>query len=370
MINQKRLVNTFLKLIKIDSISKKEKAVAEHIRKRLKKLGIRSFYDDAGYYIDGDCGNLYGVLKATKKGLPSVLLNAHIDTVVTKGRINPVIRNGIISADGKTILGADCKAGVAAILEVVSILKKKDIPHGEIKVCFTVAEETGLLGAKQAVKKHLDSDFGLVLDGGSVEKIINRAPSQLGFEASVTGKAAHAGVHPEHGISAIKVASEAISKMKLGRIDKETTANIGIIQGGVATNIVPEEVTMKGEARSHSRKKLKRQINNMTKALAKTCRKYKAFLRVKVDPTYQSFVIKENSPVMWAVKTAAKNAGIKPKIGPTGGGSDANIFNQMGIPSVILGVGMHNVHTSKEYIAIKDLVKGAELILSVVKGSG
>lgn len=369
MINEKRLVNTFLKLVRIDSESKKEKNVAEHIKKLLKKLGIRSFYDDAGYYIEGDCGNLYAEIKATKAGLPSLLINAHIDTVVTKGRVTPVIRGGTITSDGSTILGADCKAGVAAMLEVMNILTKKVLPHGDIKICFTVAEEIGLLGAKLARFKRVSADYGFVLDGGSVEKIFNRAPSQLSFEAKVIGKAAHAGVRPENGISAIKVASEAISKMKLGRLDKETTANIGIISGGVATNIIPEEVLMKGEARSHSRKKLKRQISAMTKALTKACGRHRAFMRVKVKPTYQSFDIKEPSKLIKLTKAAAGKVGIKPVLAMTGGGSDANVFNENGIPCVILGVGSHNVHTSKECIAIADLVKGTELLLSIVKES-
>ncbi len=362
MVNQKRLVSTFLSLIKVKSVPKQEKDAADLLKKMLSKIGLRSFFDKAGRDIDGNCGNLYALLTATDKKLPSIFLNAHIDTVDHKGKVVPVIRSGTIYSDGNTILGADCKAGVAAILEAVKIIRERKLPHGGIKLCFTVAEEIGLVGAKQVVQKNIKADYGLVMDGGSVEEVINSAPSQLSLEAKITGKAAHAGVHPEKGINAIKVASEAI-----GRIDKETTANIGIISGGTATNIVPEEVVIKGEARSHSRRKLKKQINSMTKALAKACGRSRASLRLKVEPVYDSFQVKESSVLVKACLSAVKKIGLRPKLKKTGGGSDANIFNKLGVPCLILGVGGHNVHTSKEYISIRDLVKGTELILVVVE---
>lgn len=367
MVSQKRLVSRFLKLVKISSVSKHEKAVAIEVKSQLKKLGISSFFDNAGHHIDGNCGNLYAKIKGNIKGSPSLLLNAHIDTIILNGKIRPVIRKGIIYSDGSTILGADCKTGVAAILEAVAAVKEKKMPHGDLLLCFTVAEEVGLLGAKNADSRYLKADMGVAVDGGSVEKLINRAPSQIRFEAKIHGKAAHAGVHPEHGINAIKVASEAISKIKMGRLDKETTSNIGIIEGGHATNIVPDLVTVKGEVRSHSRRKLKRHMHIITKVFSRTCRKRKAFMRLKVEPVYQSFRIDESSRIMKIALKAAKNAGIRARTSMTGGGSDANIFNEQGIPSIILGVGNHNVHTSKEYVAIGDLVKGTEVILEIIK---
>ncbi len=366
MVNQKRLVSTFLSLVRVKSIPKRERAAADLVRKMLGRMGLRSFFDGAGRAIGGDCGNLYSFVKATDKKLPSVFLNAHIDTVDHKGEIRPVIRKGVIYSDGTTILGADCKAGVAAIIEAVRIIKEKRLPHGGIKLCFTVAEEIGLVGAKRAVAAHIKADFGLVIDGGSVEQVINRAPSQFSLEAKITGRAAHAGVRPEKGINAIKVASEAISRMKIGRIDKETTANIGIISGGTATNIVPEEVVIKGEARSHNRRKLKKQINSMTKCLAKACGKSRASLRLKVEPVYESFRVRESSQLVRAALGSVKKIGLKPQLKMTGGGSDANIFNKMGVPCLILGVGGHSVHTSREYVAIEDMVSGTELILTVI----
>lgn len=367
MLNQKRLVSRFLKLVKINSVSKHEKAAAIEVKKQLKKLGIASFFDNAGRHIGGNCGNLYAKVKGSVKDAPVILLNAHIDTIIVDKKIRPVVRKGVIYSDGSTILGADCKTGVAAILETLAVLKEKKVPHGDLRICFTVAEEIGLLGAGNADERHLKADMGFAIDGGTVENIINRAPSQIKFEAKIHGRASHAGVHPEHGINAIKVASEAISKIKMGRLDKETTSNIGIIEGGHATNIVPDLVTVKGEVRSHSRRKLKRHMHIITRVFSKTCRKRKAFMRLKVEPVYQSFKIDESSKIMKLAKNAAKSAGITVRTSMTGGGSDANIFNEMGIPSLILGVGNHNVHTSKECVAISDLVNGTELILGLIK---
>jgi len=366
MLNQKRLVSRFLKLVKIPSVSRHEKAAALEVKKQLKKIGLSSFFDNAGSHIGGDCGNLYAKVKGTVKDAPVILLNAHIDTIIVEGKIRPVVRKGVIYSDGSTILGADCKTGVAAILEALAVIKEKKLPHGDIKVCFTVAEEIGLLGAKNADARHLKADMGFAVDGGSIDKIISRAPSQVKFKARIHGKASHAGVHPEHGINAIKVASEAISKIKMGRLDKETTSNIGIIEGGHATNIVPDLVIVKGEVRSHSRRKLKRHMHIITRVFSKTCRKRKAFMRLKVEPVYQSFRIDEGSKIMRLAVKAAKGAGIKARAAMTGGGSDANIFNELGIPSLILGVGNHNVHTSKECVAISDLATGTGAIIDLI----
>ena len=153
MINTKRLIRTFTDLVKIESISKNELKVARHIQKELGKIGIRFVFDKAGKKIGGNCGNMYAKIKGNVKNAPAILLNAHIDTVVHKGDIRPRINKGIIYSDGTTILGADCKAGVAAIIEVVRILKEKKLRHGDIKLCFTVAEEIGLKGAKHADAK-------------------------------------------------------------------------------------------------------------------------------------------------------------------------------------------------------------------------
>ncbi|MBU0687429.1 MAG: M20/M25/M40 family metallo-hydrolase [Candidatus Margulisbacteria bacterium] len=365
--NQNRLKNQFLKLVKIDSISKHEANIMGYLVSEFSKLGLRATFDQAGKYFDGEIGNLFVSIPGKVKSAPKLLLNAHVDTVTHSKKIKPIIKRGVIYSDGTTILGADDKAGVVAIMELVRCLKENNIPHGDIHIVLTVAEEIGLHGSKAIDHKKLKADFGFVLDGGRVNGIVNQAPSQDNIVAKIHGRAAHAGTHPEDGISSIKVASSAIAKMKLGRIDFETTANIGLIKGGKATNIVPDLVEIKGEARSHNAKKLKKQMRHMTSELSRACSKAGAKLNVKVSSEYRSFKVGENQEVMQLAKKAAKSIGIQPITKPTGGGSDANIFNASGIPSVIIGLGARNLHTIKENIPIQDLVRGTELLLQIVK---
>lgn len=353
----------------MDSLSRKEARFSKLIRKELSGMGIRPIEDKAGRHIGGDCSNLYAFIKGNVKGVPRMLLNAHIDTVMPGENIRPRIRKGRIFSDGTTILGGDDKAGVAVIMEVLKTLKDRKIPHGDIDVLFTVAEEISLMGSKHVNRKFLRSRFGYVLDGGDVDRVINKAPSQDSIEIKITGRAAHAGVHPEKGINAIKVASSAISKMRIGRIDSETTANIGIINGGVATNIVPETVIIKGEARSHDMRKLRRQTAHMGKILRKECARYGAKLSYRVTPSYRAFEVPVTHEAMALLKRAAKNIKLKLKVKATGGGSDANIFSSFGLPCLIIGVGADSVHTKKESVSINDMAKGAELVLNVIGGA-
>ncbi|MFH1710042.1 MAG: M20/M25/M40 family metallo-hydrolase [bacterium] len=369
MINKKRLVSRFIKYVKVDSLSKKEAGFLRLIKKELSGMGIKSVEDRAGRHFGGDCGNLYAFIKGNAAHAPRMLFNAHIDTVMPGENIKPRIKKGKIVSDGTTVLGADNKAGVAVIMEALKTLKERKLPHGDIDVLFTVAEEISLMGSKFVNRKFLKADFGYVLDGGDTDKIINKAPSQDSIKIKITGRAAHAGVHPEQGVNAIQVASAAISKMKIGRIDRETTSNIGIISGGVATNIVPETVIIKGEARSHDAKKLKRQIAHMKNVLHKACARYGAKLQCNIEPSYRAFEVPMGHEALILAKRAAKNIGLKPKIKATGGGSDANIFSSYGLPCLILGVGADNVHTKNENISVNDLAAGAHLLLNIIKES-
>lgn len=365
MINKRRLINTFKKLVRIDSLSLKEGKVVSFLQKEFRSLRLR--YYQAGRVRDGEVGNLVVEVPGNGVKRPRILLNAHLDTVSPGKNIRPIERKGYIFSDGRTVLGADNKAGIAVILEILRILKQKKLSHPPLRIIFTVAEEIGLLGAKALPEKILSADFGITLDGGDIAEIIYRAPSQYNLTATIFGRAAHAGLHPEEGINAIKVASLAIAKMKLGRIDKETTANIGVIKGGKATNIIPDEVELKGEVRSHSRKRLKQQVKHMEKTLRGTCLKFKAKLKFKVEQIYRSFEVKKRETVLKLACSALKKSGIKPILKQTGGGSDANIFNIAGIPTVIMGVGADRVHTTSERIAIDDMTRGAGVILNLLK---
>jgi tripeptide aminopeptidase len=362
-INQKRLISTFCELVRIDSLSFQERKIIDRLTKELEKMGYSP--REIGRPARSEAGNL--VVEIQGKGKTCLMVNAHVDTVSPGKGIEPIEKNGYIVPKGKTILGADNKAGVAVMLETLKVLKEKKIAHPHLLFIFTVAEEVGLSGAKSLPGKTIRADCAVVLDGGDINEIIVQAPSSDSLTAIIYGKAAHAGLRPEEGISAIKAASEAVHKMKLGRIDQETTANIGIIKGGEATNIVPDRAEIHGEARSHTPAKLKRQIARMSKILKQASKKHRTKLDLKISSIYHSFKLKPTEPIVKAAIQAVKSCGLKPVLKRTGGGSDANVFNQCGIPSVIMGVGMDQVHTTNERVKIRDMVKSAEILLQIIK---
>ncbi len=364
MINQRRLVETFKNLVRIDSLSLREKKIITFLKNELRSLALSSY--EAGKPKNGEVGSLVAEIPGVGLKSPRLLINAHVDTVSPGENIKIVAKGGHLTSAGETILGADNKAGVAVILELLRVIKEKRLSHPPLVVVFTVAEEIGLVGARALPKSLIDADFGITLDGGDIDKIICSAPTQYNITAKIIGKAAHAGIHPEAGINAITVAAKAIAKMKLGRIDKETTANIGIIKGGRATNIIPEEVEIKGEARSHDQRKLERQLKHLEAVLRSACDQTGARLDLKIEEVYQAFAVNKSNEVLKLAVCAARKNGLKPKLVPTGGGSDANIFNARGIPTIIMGVGADRVHTTSERIAVKDLVKGAEMVLTLI----
>ncbi|OGC22088.1 hypothetical protein A2291_07060 [candidate division WOR-1 bacterium RIFOXYB2_FULL_42_35] len=359
MLNKNRLLKRFLAYVKIASHSGEEQAFAAQVTKDLKQLGLKPSQDKIG--------NIFVQIKGSVPGTHEILLNAHLDTVSPGKNIKPVVKKGAVFSNGKTILGADNKAGVAAIMEALCVLKENKLPHGDILVLFTIQEETGLLGSRQLDHRKIKARYGFVFDGGSPQLIHNAAPSQKNIEAWVHGKAAHAGVHPDKGISAIKVAAEAITRMNLGRIDRETTANIGIIQGGKATNIIPDKVYLKGEARSRTPHKLTKQLKHMVECLQAAAKKQKAKVKIKIETIYPAFHIPAADPILKIVTRAVNKLGLKEVVKASGGGSDANIFNQHGVKSLILGVGAHNLHGVKEKLVIKEFIQGTGLILELIK---
>lgn len=371
MVQEQRTVEEFLRLVQIDSPSLKERDIADYLKKKLATLGVQVIEDDAGEKIGlrkTRTGNLIGKLPGKNKNAPVILLCAHMDTVEPGRGVKPVIKDGKIFSDGSTILGADDKAGIAAIIEVLHVLREEDIPHGTLEFLFTVAEEVGLQGAKSLDVSQLQAKIGYVLDcDGAAGTIITRAPAQYRITASVIGRAAHAGISPEDGVNAIAVASAGISKMNLGRIDEETTANIGVISGGKATNIIPDLVNIEGEARSFDPEKLERQADSMIDALEKAAQEMGAEVRVKKDLLYPRLSKSENDRAVRIAITAAQKINCNAVLVGTGGGSDANILNGLGIPTVNLGVGMMKVHSTEEFITIENLLLNAKYLLQVIK---
>lgn len=367
MINEKRLVDLFLNLVTIDSETKKERHMADRLKQELENLGLEVSEDNAGEKFGGTAGNIIGYLKGNTVG-KSLMLSAHMDRVAPGEGIEPILKDGIVTSKGDTILAADDIAGVAAILEALQVVKENNLQHADIKILFTVAEEGGLHGAKNLAVEEINVDFGVCYDsGGDVGTIVVEGPAQYRFQAVIHGKAAHAGLNPAAGVNAIKAASIAISEMNLGQIDHETTANIGVINGGRATNIVPDRVELLGETRSRNRDKLEVQIAHMRDITERATAKFGATCEIDTKLMYPSFTFKPDDQLVQLAITAAESIGLKTNLVASGGGSDANILNGYGIPTINLGIGMQKVHSTDEFIKVKDLIKTAEYTVAMIK---
>jgi len=374
MIRKERLIKTFTEIAAIPGLSKKEKLIAAELAKRLKKLGIKYKFDRA-LSGGGQVGNLIA-FKEGAKPAPPLMINAHMDTVGPVDNFGWRRKGHFIESRGKSILGADDRSGVAVILEVLTHLVETREPHPPLEIVFTVAEEIGLLGAKALDCSKLCAKHGIVLDSDNPLEPVIAAPEAYKLVFMVYGKEAHAGVSPEKGINAIQIAGKAISRIKLGRIDFETTANLGIIQGGNATNIVPNFVEVKGEARSHNVNKLNRQVEEMRGAFQRAVKEAKrsgaAFaglprLEEEIIFDYPKMRLSERNLMVRLIKAAGKAFGkeVIPKVG--GGGSDANIFNAAGIECLILGSGMERVHTVGERLNLGQLYLGAQMLAKVIE---
>jgi tripeptide aminopeptidase len=366
------LLSTFLDLVKIDSLTFNEKSLANYIGKCLKKMGISFEIDSAGKQVGSNTGNLVARIPARGKSKARpILFAAHMDTVAPGTGVQPVVKNGTVRSKGDTILGADDKAGCAIILESLQSLREGNLFHGDIEVVFTIAEEKGLLGAKCLDFDKLKAKWGFVMDGdGTIGNIIVKAPYQDALKMVFKGKAAHAGVNPENGINAIRAASVAISKMKLGRIDEETTANMGVIRGGRAINIVPDETIVEGEARSHSKAKLKVQIRQMLDCAKEANKEVGTKTEVELKRLYDGFAFGEKDKVVSLAMEAARRIEVTPKLVASGGGSDTNIFNKKGIEAVNLSVGARDVHTTSESVSVEAMVKAAEMVIHLIELAG
>lgn len=365
--NKDRIINRFFDYVKIYSPSYKEGEFAKRLKTDLEALGFDVYEDDAGEKSGSNSGNLIAHLKGDKDVDP-IMLCAHMDTVTPCKDIEPIIEDGIIKSKGNTILSADDKAGIVAILEAVKYVQENDIPHGDLEVVFTICEEVGLHGSKNLDYSKIKSKNAFILDSsGSIGEVIVRGPSQAQIRAKFHGKAAHAGLYPENGISAIEVAARAIDRMNLLRIDEETTANIGTIKGGMATNIVADYAEAEFEARSLDSEKLNQQVKHMVYTLSKAGKDFDSKVEIEVENVYPTFHLDEDHEILKVIKKAIENIGAKYHPTSTGGGSDTNVFNGKGINAITLAIGMVNAHGIDEYIAVDDLIKSTELVVSIIE---
>jgi len=375
MISKERMTQHLMDLIRIDSPSKMEKNVALKLEDEMKELGAECIFDNVGNKIDGNVGNLIVKVKGNTVA-PTFFLSSHMDTVAPGLGIQPRIDDGIMRSDGTTILGGDDKSGVSIIVEVIRTLKEQNIPHGDIEVAFTICEEIGLLGAKYIDISLFKSKYGIVLDSSTPKKLVLKCPTSDVAVFKIHGLEAHAGLCPENGINSIKIVSEAISNMKIGRIDHETTSNIGVITGGVATNIIPNFVMVKGEARSHNNEKLDKEIEHMCKCFNDAAEKYsvklegetiKPTVEIEVERVYEKMDVSSEAYITRMVDTAVKNLGHEIEHQTSGGGCDANYFNNMGIECVNLGTGMYELHTVNEYVIMDELYRSADIVLETIQ---
>ncbi len=365
------VIQYFLELIAIDSESRDERAMIDRLKADLAALGATVTEDDSQLSTQGNAGNLHALIPGKIDKKP-ILFCAHADTVKPGKGIKATLKEGIIRSDGTTVLGGDDKSGVAEIVMGIREIVASGENHAPVEVLITVSEEIGLLGAKHFDKSQLRSALGYALDAHRVGDLVVGAPAQNSIKIVVTGKEAHAGVEPEKGINAIRVAAEAIAAMPLGRIDHETTCNIGIISGGTATNIVPNRVEIKGEARSHNAPKLEQLTQDIRHALESTIQRHQydfgaAAFTWEAKQEYQSFFLKDSEPAVQLALDALRDAGIEARLMVGGGGSDANIINATGLPMVICGTGMNKVHTVGEDIEAEELRRGAAFIAALIR---
>jgi tripeptide aminopeptidase len=367
LVNRERLIKEFLELTGIDSLTKKERKMADALKARLEAMGYEVYEDDAGKKTGGEAGNIICTVKGTKS-VPAIMFAAHMDTVEPGIGKKAVVDGDIIRTDGSTVLGGDDVSGIVSILEALRVIKETGEEHGDIQVVFTIAEEGGLYGSKNLDYSKIYAKYGFVMDSnGPIGTVAVKAPSQDKMLVTVEGKAAHAGLSPEKGVDAIRIAAYAISGMKLGRIDHETTANAGVINGGRETNIVCDRVEIKAEARSRDDRKLGEQTRHMKERFEQAAAEFGGRVDFKAERVYPSFNIPADAPIMDILRKAAESADIKLIPEETGGGSDTNIFNGMGIESVDVSTGMDKVHSTDERISIRDMVKAAEFVVSIIR---
>lgn len=363
---------TLIRLLEMNTPPGHEGPVADFLEGELQAMGFATWRDDAGQKVGGQTGNVLARLSGTVPDAPAIFFNAHMDTVApTEGL---VIReeNGVLRSSGNTILGADDKAGLTAILEGLRAAIAEGFPRPTLEVAFTICEENGLWGAKYLDYASLTARQGYAFDSGKpVGGIVNAAPSQNSMTFVVHGVASHAGAAPEKGVNAILLASQAITRMPLGRIDHETTSNIGVIHGGQATNIVPDRVECRGEARSHSEEKLQRQTDAMCDAFRQAADAGGGRAEITVTRSYDRFHVDADDPLVQRAAEAARRAGVAdPSIHAGGGGSDANVFNKHGVSTVVIGLGYENVHAVDEYVAIEDVATAAHVVAEIVRLAG
>jgi tripeptide aminopeptidase len=361
-VNADALLRDFLDLVGIDSPTGHEAEIGELLRTRFLDLGCSVERDPIG--------NLVAVYPGTREG--TVLVATHMDTAGTDRGVVPIVDDGVIHTDGTTILGADDKSGIAGCLELLRVLgRNPSWSYPTIELVVTVGEERGLVGSRYLDVGRLRATHGFVLDtAGPIGSVTYWSPTSVYLTVTVHGRKAHAGVEPEKGVNAVKVAAEALVSMPMGRIDEETVANVGTIAGGEARNVVPGSVVLEGMARSHDQGKLDRQLDTMREAFEEAAERYGATVDVVTEEVYPTYKIAEDAVPYREAAAGIRSLGRQVIPRKSGGGTDGNVFNAKGIPCVALSTGMVDEHATSEHIAIADLVGACEVLVAIVASEG
>jgi tripeptide aminopeptidase len=365
------VVELFTQLAAVPSPPGEEREVADRVTGYLREIGLGVDEDDAGERIGSTAGNLLARIEpSVDRGTP-LFLCAHLDTVPPDGPLQPVVDDeGVVRNAGGTILGADNKAAVAAMLEAVRRILAEERPHAGIELLFTPKEEIGLLGAAAFDHSRLHARVGYVYDmAAPIGDVILGAPHSHSMQVRFHGRPAHSGMYPEEGRSAIAAAARAISDLRLGRLDEDTTANVGLIEGGTAGNIVPEYCTFLAEARSHDERKLADVVQEMLDAVAFAAGLEECEVETEVHKSYRGYRFRRDDVAVRIAADALAASGFEPRFGLTGGGADANVFNERGLACVNLANGMTDIHTPDERIAVADLEAMVDVTLALVEAA-
>ncbi len=361
------VVRLFLELVRIDAVSLMERPIADALTRLLTTGGVRVEEDDTGAQVGGNTGNLLCFPPHFDPNKPALMLTAHLDTVLPTAHLKPIVREDRITSDGTTILGADNRAGLSVLVDLLLSSVRPTIPQRNYFCVFTFGEELALYGAGTVDLSRFNVIGGFVFDCSKRPGVYIRESVGLHlFNARVIGKSAHSGVNPEEGVSAIVLASEAIAKLPLGRIDAETTANVGKIVGGEAVNAVPERVAIEGEVRSFTPQRIGEHMQ-IIESLFRSTVEGKGKLEFETAVDFEPYVLAPTSPVVVELERALRGAGLEPTPIRYTGGSDANKYNAKGIPAVNIGIGAQKPHSTDEFILIEDLERSSHIAKELVR---
>ena len=362
-----RVVDLFLELCAIPSPPGQERAVADRVIRELDAIGLEWDEDGCGPAIGSTAGNVLCRVPGNVDGGVPIFLCAHFDTVPLDGDLQPVLNDGIVRNAGGTILGADDKSALAVMVEAARRIVEDERPHAGVELLFTPMEEIGLVGANAFDADRLEARVGYVYDQAApIGDVVVGSPTAQELELTFVGRAAHAGMYPEEGRSAVLAAARAIVDMPLGRIDEVTSANVGLVRGGTARNVVPERCTLEAEVRSHDDARVSEVVQQIVDAAAFAASVSECSLETRVEPKYRGYRFREDDLAVRLAVEALAQTGYTARLGLSGGAADANVFNARGLQCVNLANGMTDIHTPDEQIAIEDLERMVDVTLALV----